>query len=104
MPANVRAVAVPPTVIPVPAFPVIVPDPTLSVTVQLDESTSAKGVPVKSKSLATSSVTVNDPGALIVGLSLTAVMLIVEDADALELPSETKVVKVLDVVLFAAGV
>ena len=46
VPANVRAVAVPATVIPVPAFPVTVPSLTESVTVSVALSTSANGVPV----------------------------------------------------------
>ena len=45
VPAKVRAVAVPPTVIPVPGLPVIVPTSTPSVTVRLGLSASEKGVP-----------------------------------------------------------
>ena len=46
VPAKVRAVAEPATVIPVPSFPMIVPSITESVTVSVALSTSANGVPV----------------------------------------------------------
>ena len=46
VPAKVRTVAEPPTVMPVPALPVIVPSLIVRVTVRLVLSTSAKGVSV----------------------------------------------------------
>ena len=72
MPVKVRAVAVPATVIPVPAFPVITPFGTESVTVMLPLATSmsANGVPVNRMLLATSSITVKEAGAVTVGASL----------------------------------
>ena len=76
VPVNVRAVVVPATVIPVLAFPVIMPSVTESVTVilPLATSTSANGVPVNTRLPLTSSVTVNDEGAETVGASFTAVI------------------------------
>ena len=77
VPANVRAVAVPATVIPVPAFPVTVPSLTESVTVSVALSTSAKGVPENVRLPATSSVNAKLDGAVTVGASFTAVIVIV---------------------------
>ena len=76
MPVKVRAVAVPATVIPVPAFPLITPFETESVTVisPLATSTSANGVPVNSRLLAASSITVKETGAVTVGASLASVI------------------------------
>ena len=76
VPVNVRAVVVPATVIPVLAFPVIMPSVTESVTVilPLATSTSANGVPLNTRLPLTSSVTVNDEGAETLGASFTAVI------------------------------
>ena len=109
-PENVRAVAVPPTVIPVPGLPAMTPSAIVRVTVHGEtESTSPKGVPENSRLPATSSVTVKFAGAEAVGLSLTGVMLIrdvaggFDDSDGESL-SEITVVKVRAEVLFRAVV
>ena len=94
MPENVRAAPVPPTVIPVPALPVIVPLAMESVTVRLLLSTSAKGVPVYRRLPAVSSVKERLAGAVTVGASLTAAMVTVLVAEADRLPSDTAVVSV----------
>ena len=67
-----RAVAVPHTVIPVPALPVIVPSLTLNVTVSIELSMSANGVPIKVRFPALSSVMATLAGAITVGASFTA--------------------------------
>ena len=70
-------------VILVPALPMITPSTIESVTVSVLLSTSANGVPEKTKLPATSSVTVKLAGmelALIVGLSLTGVMVIAAES------------------------
>jgi hypothetical protein len=94
VPAKVRAVAEPPTVMPVPALPVIVPSLMVRVTVRLVLSTSAKGVPVYVRFPATSSVNVKLTGAETVGASFTAVKLRVLVVVAVSEPSLTCVVSV----------
>ncbi len=94
VPAKVRAVAVPPTVIPCVALPVSVPSATASVTVSVALSTSAKGVPVYVRLPATSSVTAKLAGAVTVGVSFTAVRLTTRLVVVLAAPSVTDTAKV----------
>ena len=102
VPAKVRAVAVPPTVMPVPALPVIVPSLIVRVTVRLVLSTSAKGVPVYVRFPTSSSVNAKLTGAETVGASFTAVKLRVLVVVVVSEPSLTCVVSVRLVVLFSA--
>ena len=106
MPAKVRALAVPPNVMPATVAAESVPSATLSVTVSEVESTSAKGAGLAGQTRlpATSSVTVNDTGDTTVGASLTALIEIVLVFDEESMPSETVILSVLATVLLAAGV
>ena len=72
LPANVRAVAEPPTVTPAAVDAAIVPSATSSVTVTVGESMSVTNVTLAGQSRlpATSSVTVKVPGADRIGASL----------------------------------
>ena len=78
-PENVRAVGVPPTVIPVPGLPAMTPSAIVRVTVHgATESTSPKGVPENCRLPGTSSVTVKLAGAKAVGASFTLFTVIVK--------------------------
>jgi hypothetical protein len=102
VPAKVRAVAVPPTVMPVPALLVIVPSLIVRVTVRLVLSTSAKGVLVYVRFPDSSSVNAKLAGADTVGASLTAVRVIVLVVLVFKAPSLTCVVSVRLSVLLRA--
>ena len=67
MPVKVRAVAVPPWVMPLPEAPSSVPSATARVTVSRLLSASPKGVPVKTSGLVRSSVTRKVPGTATMG-------------------------------------
>ena len=86
VPVNVLAVAVPPNVTPVPAAPVITSSTMFNVTVilLLATSMSANGELPKSRLPVTSSVNAKVLGAIIVGASFTAVMLVPNATLALE--------------------
>ena len=93
VPEKVRAVAVPPTVTLPPEVAAMEPSAMERVTVSEELSTSAKGVPVKVRLPATSSVTVNEAGVETVGASLAPVKLTESVLEPVVLPSDAVTVK-----------